>query len=113
MALLGAQSAMQAYQEMMYGEHKSDPATRERWATLLKQYCRLDGDDAIREYIAKMGQALGELFHALRVEFADLLWRCQQFNELFSAGDERLVLINSKAPLFFWLVQDAGLIKSY
>lgn len=42
MALLGAQSAMQAYQEMMYGEHKSDPATRERWATLLKQYCRLD-----------------------------------------------------------------------
>ena len=34
--------AMQAYQEMMYGEHKHDPAIRERWATLLKQYCRLD-----------------------------------------------------------------------
>lgn len=34
--------AMQAYQEMMYGEHKSDAATRERWAMLLKQYCRLD-----------------------------------------------------------------------
>jgi hypothetical protein len=34
--------AMQAYQEMMYGEHKHDAATREHWATLLKQYCRLD-----------------------------------------------------------------------
>ena len=34
--------AMQAYQEMMYGEHKNDAATRDRWATLLKQYCRLD-----------------------------------------------------------------------
>ena len=26
----------------MYGEHKHDAATRERWAALLKQYCRLD-----------------------------------------------------------------------
>ncbi len=34
--------AMQAYQEMMYGEHKHDDAARERWAALLKQYCRLD-----------------------------------------------------------------------
>ena len=34
--------AMQAYQEMMYGEHKHDAAIRDRWATLLKQYCRLD-----------------------------------------------------------------------
>jgi hypothetical protein len=33
---------MQAYQEMMYGEHKHDAAVRERWAALLKQYCRLD-----------------------------------------------------------------------
>jgi hypothetical protein len=34
--------AMQAYQQMMYGEHKGDAAIRDRWATLLKQYCRLD-----------------------------------------------------------------------
>jgi hypothetical protein len=34
--------AMQAYQHMMYGEHKDDAETRERWAALLKQYCRLD-----------------------------------------------------------------------
>ena len=34
--------AMQAYQQMMYGEHKNDAAVRERWATLLRQYCRLD-----------------------------------------------------------------------
>lgn len=34
--------AMQAYQQMMYGEHKHDAAIRDRWAALLKQYCRLD-----------------------------------------------------------------------
>ena len=34
--------AMQAYQEMMYGERKHDAPTRERWTMLLKQYCRLD-----------------------------------------------------------------------
>lgn len=34
--------AMQAYQEMMYGVHKHDVAIRDGWATLLKQYCRLD-----------------------------------------------------------------------
>ena len=34
--------AMQAYQQMMYGEHKHDAVIRERWATLLRQYCRLD-----------------------------------------------------------------------
>jgi len=34
--------AMMAYQEMMYGEHKHDAAIRDRWASLLRQYCRLD-----------------------------------------------------------------------
>ena len=34
--------AMQAYQRMMYGEHTGDAVIRDRWATLLKQYCRLD-----------------------------------------------------------------------
>lgn len=34
--------AMRAYQEMMYGAHKHDPAVRDGWAALLKQYCRLD-----------------------------------------------------------------------
>jgi hypothetical protein len=34
--------AMRAYQEMMYGVKKHDPAVRQGWATLLKQYCHLD-----------------------------------------------------------------------
>jgi hypothetical protein len=34
--------AMRAYQEMMYGATKSDPAARAGWSALLKQYCKLD-----------------------------------------------------------------------
>ncbi|HYN82782.1 MAG TPA: DUF2779 domain-containing protein [Gemmatimonadaceae bacterium] len=34
--------AMMAYQEMMYGADKNDPFVREQWASLLRQYCRLD-----------------------------------------------------------------------
>lgn len=34
--------AMRAYQEMMYGEHRGDPAARDGWSRLLRQYCRLD-----------------------------------------------------------------------
>jgi hypothetical protein len=35
-------AAMRAYDAMMYGPGRNDPATKERWARLLKQYCRLD-----------------------------------------------------------------------
>jgi Domain of unknown function(DUF2779) len=34
--------AMRAYQEMMYGADKNDPAVRAQWSALLTQYCRLD-----------------------------------------------------------------------
>ena len=34
--------AMRAYQEMMYGVNKQDIGAREKWASLLKQYCALD-----------------------------------------------------------------------
>jgi hypothetical protein len=34
--------AMKAYQEMMYGAEKHDPATKAKWAEMLEQYCRLD-----------------------------------------------------------------------
>lgn len=34
--------AMEAYQEMMYGADRDDAAIREGWATLLRQYCKLD-----------------------------------------------------------------------
>lgn len=34
--------AMRAYQEMMYGAEKHDPAVNAKWAGLLRQYCALD-----------------------------------------------------------------------
>jgi hypothetical protein len=34
--------AMRAYQEMMYGVNKQDIGARDKWASLLKQYCALD-----------------------------------------------------------------------
>jgi hypothetical protein len=34
--------AMRAYQEMMYGVNKHDPAVVEMWSGLLKRYCELD-----------------------------------------------------------------------
>jgi hypothetical protein len=34
--------AMRAYQEMMYGAHKHDPAVKEKYGKLLRQYCGLD-----------------------------------------------------------------------
>jgi hypothetical protein len=34
--------AMRAYQEMMYGVDSNDALAKEGWATLLKQYCKLD-----------------------------------------------------------------------
>jgi hypothetical protein len=34
--------AMRAYQEMLYGLHRNDEATKEQWRRLLLQYCELD-----------------------------------------------------------------------
>jgi hypothetical protein len=34
--------AMRAYKEMMYGVNKQDIGARDKWASLLKQYCALD-----------------------------------------------------------------------
>ena len=34
--------AVLAYEEMMYGDSKRDPARRGQWSALLKQYCSLD-----------------------------------------------------------------------
>jgi hypothetical protein len=34
--------AMRAYQEMMYGAEKNIPEIKDKWASLLKQYCALD-----------------------------------------------------------------------
>ncbi len=33
---------MRAYEEMMYGPDKDEPAIRAQWTGLLRQYCHLD-----------------------------------------------------------------------
>ena len=35
-------AAMRAYQDMLYGFHKDDPAIKSQWVEALRQYCRLD-----------------------------------------------------------------------
>lgn len=66
-----------------------------------------DVEEKSDEYVAAMGEELGVRFHALLSEYSDLVWRWQQFNELFGESEKRIDLLNRKAPLFFWLVQDA------
>jgi hypothetical protein len=34
--------AIRAYEAMMYGMERDNPAIRNRWRDLLRQYCRLD-----------------------------------------------------------------------
>ena len=38
----GGTGAMRAYQEMMYGVDRDDVVVKDKWAGLLRQYCRLD-----------------------------------------------------------------------
>jgi hypothetical protein len=34
--------AMRAYEDMVYGIHSNNPEIKAQWATLLKEYCKLD-----------------------------------------------------------------------
>jgi hypothetical protein len=34
--------AIRAYQDMMYGLHRDNPAVKAKWEDALRQYCRLD-----------------------------------------------------------------------
>jgi hypothetical protein len=56
--------------------------------------------------IAKMGDALGEIYSALWQECAVLHFDWNEYNELFGAKPERIVLLNAVAPRFFRLIQD-------
>jgi len=58
------------------------------------------------EYVAKMGQALGEHFAVLRTELSEMVWRWQEFRELFE-NESRIELLNRTSPLFFWMIQQS------
>ena len=62
-------------------------------------------DEARAEYIEKMGGDLGHLFHVLDTELTWVHWRWQQFRALYGDKEERIVLLNDSAPLFFHLLQ--------
>ncbi|MGZ8401653.1 MAG: AbiU2 domain-containing protein [Methyloceanibacter sp.] len=58
-------------------------------------------------YIAKMGEALGTQFAALWQEVAHLHMSWSEYVELFGTKPSRIDLLNSAAPRFFRILQDA------
>jgi len=63
-------------------------------------------DEARRFYIDKMGEKLGEQFHALWQETATLHLRWAEFVELFADERSRIDLLNQAALSFFRIVED-------
>lgn len=59
-----------------------------------------------RDYIEKMGGALGTQFHALWQEVAWLHIKCTEYLELFGSKSTRVDLLNRAAPAFFSMIQD-------
>jgi hypothetical protein len=67
-----------------------------------------ESPDQIRaNYIAVMGPSLGAEFHELMQDAARLHLKWNEFKTLFSAGTEKIELLNKTAPGFFWLTQNA------
>jgi hypothetical protein len=57
-------------------------------------------------YIEKMGQELGEFFHATSSELTWTHWRWKQYRILFGDKPSRIDLLKEAAPLFFRIVHD-------
>lgn len=57
-------------------------------------------------YIEKMGQELGELFHAASEELTEVHWRWNQYRILFGEKPSRIDLLNEAAPFFFRIIHD-------
>jgi len=63
-------------------------------------------EDQTRDsYIAKMGEQLGRVFHALDHDLTWMQWRWRQLRILFEDKPSRVDLLNESAPFFFYLVQ--------
>jgi hypothetical protein len=64
-------------------------------------------EETKREYIERMGEPLGKLFHALWQEVAWLYSKWAEYVELFGEKPSRIELLNEAAPGFFRIVQDS------
>lgn len=58
-----------------------------------------------QEYLNAMGNELGQLHYACREECIMLHWKWHEFDALFGSSPERIALLNSAAPGFFYLIQ--------
>ena len=65
----------------------------------------LSPDDVRRRNQAAMGEELGELYTVLSNDLTWLHWRWSQYVQLFADKPERLEVLNSTAPFFFFVVQ--------
>ena len=64
-----------------------------------------NSNEALEEYIEKLGEDLGCFYNALWNEFAALQLKWQEYCELFGTSPERIELLNSAAPAFFGMIQ--------
>jgi hypothetical protein len=63
-------------------------------------------DEVKQEYIDKLGNELGSLFHELRNEVSWLYIKWKEYVALFGSAPSRIDLLNQSAPVFFRIVQD-------
>jgi hypothetical protein len=66
----------------------------------------LTDEEAKQEYLEKLGDKLGSLFHELCNEMAWLYIKWEEYLELFGKAPSRIDLLNQSAPMFFRIVQD-------
>ncbi len=63
-------------------------------------------EDVRSVYIERMGQELGELFHATSEELTQIHWRWNEYRTLFGEKPSRIDLMNEAAPFFFRIIHD-------
>jgi AbiU2 len=66
---------------------------------------QLTEEQVQNSYVARMGEELGRLFHALEHDLTWMHWRWKQLKILFGDKPSRAELLNQSAPFFFYLVQ--------
>ena len=66
----------------------------------------LSAEQVRQDYIGKMGERLGTIYHALWVETVDLHGKWDEYVELFGTSPKRIDLLNKAAAYFFGVVQN-------
>src|SRR5471030_2611929 len=62
--------------------------------------------DVETDHVARLGPALGPVYHALWNDVAWLQVKWREYREMFGSTPARIELLNSAAGLFFRIVQD-------